>query len=150
MKLVGSARTPYVLATSIFESSAMGNVSLCWAMKGGTTLGLESSETPTITNPWSLWPRQRRSIAGISSLHGSHHVAQKFRKTILPWCSERRNVLPSGMGSVKSPTALIFTGLMSSSDLRATSTSTTRPPRFGPVATGGVDGGSPTELRDAG
>src|SRR5262249_14481558 len=51
MKLVGRARTPYVLATSIFESSAIGNVNLCWAMKGGTTLGLESSETATMTNP---------------------------------------------------------------------------------------------------
>src|SRR5437867_2940050 len=88
-------------------------------------------------------------MAGISSLHGSHHVAQKFRKTILPWWSERRKVLPSAVGSVKSPTGLIFTGLMSSSDLKATSTSTTRPRRAGRGVSVGVDGGLATELGDA-
>src|SRR5262249_57565618 len=88
-------------------------------------------------------------MAGISSLHGSHHVAQKFRKTILPWCSESRNVFPSGMGSVKSPTGLNFTGLISSSDLKATSTSTTRPPPAGRGGSAAAEGALETGFRDS-
>src|SRR5207249_6361690 len=81
MKLEGSPRTRYVLASSILASIATGNVSLCSARNGVTRAGSESTETASITKPCSLYRRCSRSIAGISSRHGAHHVAQKLIKT---------------------------------------------------------------------
>src|SRR5206468_9740615 len=126
-KLDGSARTPYVSATTIFGSSAIGKLNLCALTKGDTFLGSLSSEIATSTKPASLWRRQRRSIAGISSRHGGHQVAQKFASTALPRWPDSVKLPPSGIGSVKSSASFGREGLMRSSCLSAAS-------RLGPPA----------------
>src|SRR5882762_1203356 len=135
-KLEGSARTPYFSATAILGSSATGKLNLRALTNGGTFLGSASSEIATSTNPASLWRRQRRSMAGISSRHGGHHVAQKFTSTTLPRCSESLKLRPSGMGSAKSSATFGLLGLMRSRCLSARST-------LGPAAgAAGAGGGS--------
>src|SRR5438874_2730455 len=121
-KLEGSARTPYFSATAILGSSATGKLNLRALTNGGTFLGSASSEIATSTKPASLWRRQRRSMAGISSRHGGHHVAQKFTSTTLPRCSESLKPRPSGVGSAKSSATFGLLGLMRSRCLSARST----------------------------
>src|SRR5712691_2221593 len=53
-------------------------------------------------------------MAGISSLHGSHHVAQRFRKTTLPRSSDNRRVPPSSEETLKSLANRWRLGLMRS------------------------------------
>src|SRR5204863_3833068 len=132
-KLDGSARTPYFSATVIFGSSATGKLNLCELTNGGTFLGSPSSEMATSTNPASLWRRHSRSIAGISSRHGGHHVAQKFTSTTLPRCAESVKSPPACDGSVKSSASRARVGLIRSSCLRATS-------MLGPAAGDGLAG----------
>src|SRR5262245_5167861 len=49
-------------------------------------------------------------MAGISSRHGGHHVAQKLMKTTFPLCSLRRNLPPCGVSRVKSSASLCCGG----------------------------------------
>src|SRR5205823_9078418 len=121
-KLEGSARTPYFSATAILGSSATGKLNLRALTNGGTFLGSASSEIATSTKPASLWRRQRRSMAGISSRHGGHHVAQKLTSTTLPRCPESLKPRPSGVGSAKSSATFGLLGLMRSRCLSARST----------------------------
>src|SRR5574341_13776 len=67
------------------------------------------------TRPWPLWRFQRRSMAGISSLQGSHQVAQRLRKTTLPLKSARLSVPPSSAATLKSLACCGRLGLMRSS-----------------------------------
>src|SRR5215467_9986740 len=60
---------------------------------------------PTICSPFPPYFFCRLTKLGISSMHGSHHVAQKFSKTTFPFSSERRNVAPSVVVSSKSGAA---------------------------------------------
>src|SRR5438445_5896036 len=53
-------------------------------------------------------------MAGISSLHGPHQVAQRFRKTTLPRSSDNRRVPPSGEETLKSLANRWRLGLMRS------------------------------------
>src|SRR6267378_3994540 len=117
--------------------SATGKLNLRALTNGGTFLGSASSEIATSTNPASLWRRQRRSMAGISSRHGGHHVAQKFTSTTLPRCSESLKLRPSGMGSAKSSATFGLLGLMRSRCLSARST---LGPAAGAAGAGGASG----------
>src|SRR2546426_1929852 len=121
MKLEGSARTRYVLASSILASVATGNVSLCSARNGVTRAGSESTETASITKPCSLYRRCSRSIAGISSRHGAHHVAQKLIKTGLPRCSLSLKVSPPRTSATAKSSASFWRGGRIRSSSRAAS-----------------------------
>src|SRR5882672_7127943 len=63
-------------------------------------------------------------MAGISSLHGPHQVAQRFRKTTLPRSSDNRRVPPSSEETLKSLANCWRLGLMRS---RARAGSSTAP-----------------------
>src|SRR5262249_60271514 len=93
-KLEGSARTPYFSATVIFGSSATGKLNLRALKNGGTFLGSVSRETAMSTKPASLWRRHSRSIAGISSRPGGHHLAQKVTSPTFPRRGEERKRSP--------------------------------------------------------
>src|SRR5438067_2177612 len=134
-KLEGSARTPYFSATAILGSSATGKLNLRALTNGGTFLGSASSEIATSTKPASLWRRQRRSMAGISSRHGGHHVAQKLTSTTLPRWAESLKLPPSGVGSAKSSATFGLLGLMRSRCFSARST-------LGPPAAGAAGAGA--------
>src|ERR1041385_6061780 len=63
--------------------------------------------TATTTSPRSLNWRCSASIMGISSRHGPHHVAQKFRKTTLPRNSFKLVFRAPRSTSVKSGAAVL-------------------------------------------
>src|ERR1700674_4641224 len=53
-------------------------------------------------------------MAGISSLHGPHHIAQRLRKTTLPLSSARLSLPPSRAAILKSLACCWRLGLMRS------------------------------------
>src|SRR3990172_8280269 len=61
-----------------------GKVRLYCFMNLLTLLTSSPEATAITTNPFSLNCLYNFSIEGISSLHGPHHVAQKFSITTLP------------------------------------------------------------------
>src|SRR5580765_373663 len=97
MNVEGNAQTPYDPARDIVGSSPIGNERLCFFTNGATASEPEaSSEIARTTSPLSLYFRYRRSMPGISSSQGLHHVAQKFRKMTLPLNSARVSQRLSG------------------------------------------------------
>src|SRR5262249_9846178 len=134
-------------------ASKIGKLNLRALRNGGTFLGSVSSEIATSTKPASLWRRHSRSIAGISSRHGGHHVAQKLTRTTLPRCSDNRKLPPSGVGKVKSSASLARPGFIRSSCFSATSTLTLPgrdtvggPGRVGSTLGAAVTGAADSEL----
>src|SRR5438309_670075 len=89
-------------------------------------------------------------MAGISSRHGGHHVAQKLIMTTLPRCSARWKFAPPGVGTVKASASFGRAGLMRSSSLIASATGRTRTRRgraAAVAATSGAAGAGGTAAR---
>ena len=110
-------------------SSATGNVNLCAVTNGATSFESASTDTATSVKPSSRCWRYSRSIAGISSRHGGHHVAQKLISTTCPRWSRSRTLPLPGVFSEKSSARLERAGLMSSSSRMASGSGSTRPAR---------------------
>src|SRR5690349_263113 len=92
MKVSGTPMRLYGLSVRPHESTSTGNVRFRPLTNGGMSLVVvtRSMLTAKMTSPSFSKFLFRISMEGISSRHGLHHVAQKFRKTTFPRKSESR------------------------------------------------------------
>ena len=88
-----------VLALAPSRSNSTGNEIATSLRKRAT----RSGDSPTLTARTARRPSpsfvRSRSSEGISSRHGSHHVAQKFTTTVLPFHSPSLRSSPSASAS---------------------------------------------------
>src|SRR6478735_5498265 len=92
IKVSGTPIRLYGLSVFPHESMKTGNVRFIPLTNGGMSLVVvtRSMLTAKMTSPSFSKFLFRISIDGISSRHGLHQVAQKFRKTTFPLKSDRR------------------------------------------------------------
>src|SRR5262245_57333634 len=100
--VVGSPQAPYNDATSALGSKAMGYVNLSSFTKANASCLRSLTLTASTTKLLFLCSWKSFSIAGISSRHGSHQVAQKLRNMVFPRKSLREIFFPSESVRVKS------------------------------------------------
>src|SRR5215212_9766406 len=79
----------------------LGNVSPYFFWNARLSSLASLTVTPSTVPPARFRRRCARSISGDSSLHGSHHEAQKLRITGRPFSAVTELVPPSTRGSVR-------------------------------------------------
>jgi len=116
--VVGSTLISYNLRISPLLSIRTGNEIPYFLTKAFTSLALISTEIAIINMPLCLNSSHNLSREGISSLQGSHHVAQKLRRINFPMWLESLKSLPLKSFSLKSGAPFLIRGRITPASLK--------------------------------